>query len=139
VLRTTQSRSCRADEWLGSVTRSEHVSIEPAVMDSEIEQLPDLAGYLKFASGGSWRRVTLRRQRSVDTGSKPTPAFVPAPAPQMAAVERAAASASTPAAAAPAPPLPPAPARSPRKRAASPRKRVVKSASAGDLSKEPSP
>jgi hypothetical protein len=139
VLRTTQSRSCRADELLGSVTRSEHVSMEPAVMDSEIEQLPDLAGYLKFASRGSWRRVTLRRQQAVDTGSKATPAFVPVPAPPMAAVVRVAASASSPVAAAPAPPLPPAPARSPRKRAASPRKRAVKSASAGDLSTEPSP
>jgi hypothetical protein len=139
VLRTTQSRSCRADELLGSVTRSEHVSMEPAVMDSEIEQLPDLAGYLKFASRGSWRRVTLRRQQTVDSGSNPTPAFVPAPAPQMAAVVRVSASASSPVAVAPATPLPPAPARSPRKRAASPRKRAAKAASAGDLSTEPSP
>jgi type IV secretory pathway TraG/TraD family ATPase VirD4 len=141
VLRTTQSRSCRADELLGSVTRSEHVSIEPAVMDSEIEQLPDLAGYLKFASRGSWRRVTLRRQQAVDTGVKPTPAFVPARAPKMAAVARVAAAASAPVAAATAPAAPrlPAPAGSPRKRTASPRKRVVKSPSAGDLSTEPSP
>ncbi len=139
VLRTTQSRSCRADELLGSVTRSEHVSMEPAVMDSEIEQLPDLAGYLKFASRGSWHRVTLRRQPGVYTGSKPTPAFVPAPAPKLVAVVRVAASASPPVANAPAPPLPSAPARSPRKRAASPRKRDVKSASAGDLSRETSP
>ena len=139
VLRTTQSRSCRADELLGSVTRSEHVSMEPAVMDSEIEQLPDLAGYLKFASRGSWRRVTLRRQQTVDSGSNPTPAFVPAPAPQMAAGVRVSASAFSPVAVAPATPLPPAPARSPRKRAASPRKRAAKAASAGDLSTEPSP
>jgi hypothetical protein len=32
---------------------------EPAIMPSEIEQLPDLAGYLKTASARHWRRVTL--------------------------------------------------------------------------------
>jgi hypothetical protein len=136
VLRTTRSRSCRADELLGSVTRGEHVSIEPAVMDSEIEQLPDLAGYLKFASRGSWRRVTLRPQRTVDTGSKPTPEFVPVPARQMATAAPVAAPASSPV---PVPMPVPAPARSPRKRAPSTRKRTAKSASAGDLSAESSP
>jgi len=130
VLRTTQSRSCRADELFGSVTRGEHLSIEPAVMDSEIEQLPDLAGYLKFASRGSWRRVTLRPQRAVDASSAPTPAFVAAPAPRMAAAVPAAV---------PAPPLTAAPVRAPRKRAASPRKRTAKSPSAGDRAAEPSP
>jgi hypothetical protein len=34
---------------------------ESAVLPSEIEQLPDLAGYLKFASNPIWRRVTLTR------------------------------------------------------------------------------
>jgi hypothetical protein len=29
-------------------------------MDSQIEQLPDLSGYLKFASVPDWQRVTLR-------------------------------------------------------------------------------
>jgi hypothetical protein len=33
---------------------------ESAVLPSEIEQLPDLQGYLKFASQPEWRRVTLR-------------------------------------------------------------------------------
>ena len=28
-------------------------------MDSEIEQLPDLSGYLKFASEPNWQRVSL--------------------------------------------------------------------------------
>ena len=42
-----------------SVTRSQHLNIEPAVLDSEIEQLPDLKGYLKFASRPEWRRVVL--------------------------------------------------------------------------------
>jgi len=34
----------------------QHVT-EPAVLPSEIEQLPDLQGYLKFASQPEWRRV----------------------------------------------------------------------------------
>ena len=46
VLRMTQSRSRRATEWLASTTRSEHFSTEAALLPSEIEQLPDLAGFL---------------------------------------------------------------------------------------------
>ncbi|MGH8324567.1 MAG: type IV secretion system DNA-binding domain-containing protein, partial [Steroidobacteraceae bacterium] len=59
VVRTTESRTRRAMRLLPSITRSEHFNIEPAVLDSEIEQLPDLKGYLKFASGPQWRRVAL--------------------------------------------------------------------------------
>src|SRR6185437_4324480 len=54
VIRTTVSRSRRPFQWLASTTRAEHSSIEPAVLDSEIEQLPDLNGYLKFASVPDW-------------------------------------------------------------------------------------
>jgi hypothetical protein len=61
VTRISTSRSRRSTEMFSSVTRSEHVSVEPAVMGSEIEQLPDLAGYLKFASRPEWRRVRLHR------------------------------------------------------------------------------
>ncbi len=43
--------------------RSRTVSLqrvtESAVLPSEIEQLPDLCGYLKFASDGAWRRVRM--------------------------------------------------------------------------------
>jgi type IV secretory pathway TraG/TraD family ATPase VirD4 len=39
-----------------------HVT-EPAVMPSEIEQLPDLTGFLKTASSPVWRRVRLARSR----------------------------------------------------------------------------
>ena len=131
VMRTTRSRSCRPDDLLGSVTRSEHVSIEPAVMDSEIEQLPDLAGYLKFASSGSWRRVTLRRERSVDAEATLTPAFIPTAARQMPVPSASAAVTSSPV-------TKPTPARMPRKRATSSRKRASKGAS-GDLSAETSP
>jgi type IV secretory pathway TraG/TraD family ATPase VirD4 len=59
VLRINRSRSRRAGDLLSSTTLSEHVGIEPAVMDSQIEQLPDLAGYLKFASTPHWQQVTL--------------------------------------------------------------------------------
>jgi len=60
VMRVTSSRSRRATEVLPTITHSEHLSIESAVMGSEIEQLPDLAGYLKLASNPAWVRVGLR-------------------------------------------------------------------------------
>jgi type IV secretory pathway TraG/TraD family ATPase VirD4 len=45
--------------------RSRSVSLqrvtESAVLAAEIEQLPDLCGYLKFASGGAWLRVQMTR------------------------------------------------------------------------------
>jgi hypothetical protein len=47
-------------EILPATTLSEHISIEPAVMASEIERLPDLAGFLKFSSIPDWRYVRLR-------------------------------------------------------------------------------
>ena len=59
VLRTSESRSRRGLQLLPAVTRSQHLNIEPAVLDSEIEQLADLKGYLKFASRPEWRRVAL--------------------------------------------------------------------------------
>lgn len=39
-------------------TTHEHL-IEDAVLPSEIEQLPDLTGFLKFASQAEWRRIVL--------------------------------------------------------------------------------
>jgi type IV secretory pathway TraG/TraD family ATPase VirD4 len=60
VLRVQTSRSRRAVELWPSVTRSEHVALEAAVMPAQIEQLPDLAGYLKLASQPQWQRVRLR-------------------------------------------------------------------------------
>ena len=38
---------------------TEQRATETAVMPSELEQLPDLAGYLKTASSPTWRRVAL--------------------------------------------------------------------------------
>src|SRR6266853_4275494 len=57
VVHITRSRTRRSAEWLPSTTTSEHLSIEPAVMASEIERLPDLAGFLKFSSIPDWRYV----------------------------------------------------------------------------------
>jgi type IV secretory pathway TraG/TraD family ATPase VirD4 len=42
-----------------SVSTSTHHVTESAVLPSEIEQLPDLQGFLKFASQPEWRRVML--------------------------------------------------------------------------------
>ena len=60
VLKTTESRSRRPTELFGSVSRSEHFTVEPAVLPSMIEQLPDLTGYLKQASQPDWHRVRLQ-------------------------------------------------------------------------------
>ena len=61
VIRTSLSRSRRPFELLPVINRSESYGVESAVMASEIEQLPDLAGYLKLASQPAWMRVALRR------------------------------------------------------------------------------
>jgi type IV secretory pathway TraG/TraD family ATPase VirD4 len=41
---------------------SEHHVTEPAVMPSQLEQLPDLSGYLKTASSPEWLKVSFGRQ-----------------------------------------------------------------------------
>jgi type IV secretory pathway TraG/TraD family ATPase VirD4 len=60
ITRTTKSHSRRMTELFASTTQAEHTGIEAAVMGSQIEQLPDLSGYLKLASSPAWRRVRLR-------------------------------------------------------------------------------
>ncbi len=62
IVRHTQSLTRPAR--LGGVfhqtrTDSEHYAVEDAVLASEIEQLPDRAGFLKFASQPVWQRVTV--------------------------------------------------------------------------------
>lgn len=64
VTRTTVSRSRRVTELFGSVSHGEQVSVEPAVLPSQVEQLPDLAGYLKYASDPEWQRVRLDARRA---------------------------------------------------------------------------
>jgi hypothetical protein len=44
---------------LDSVSRAQHYSVESAVLPSEVEQLPDLTGYLKYAGDPTWARVRL--------------------------------------------------------------------------------
>jgi len=87
VLRATRSTSRRFNEFIGSRTESEHVAVEPAVLPAEIEQLPDLAGYLKWASSPVWRRarLTLAAERNPPAASQAAARF----APLCAAVERA--------------------------------------------------
>ncbi|HEX3843739.1 MAG TPA: type IV secretion system DNA-binding domain-containing protein [Steroidobacteraceae bacterium] len=60
VVQVSRSKSRSPSHFLPSITESEHRHIEPAVMDSEIERLADLAGFLKLASSPDWLRVTLR-------------------------------------------------------------------------------
>lgn len=72
VLQSTESRSRRAFQLRPVVTRSQHIALESAVLDSEIEQLPDLQGYLKFASSAQWRRVRLS-PLSTSRAAEPAP------------------------------------------------------------------
>jgi Type IV secretion-system coupling protein DNA-binding domain len=71
VSRIATSRSRRAIDLFPTITRAEHRGVELAVMGSQIEQLPDLSGYLKLASSPEWRRVRLhalaRSEREVST------------------------------------------------------------------------
>ena len=46
--------------WRRSMQVSEQRVIEAAVLPSELEQLPDLSGYLKTASSAAWQRVSIR-------------------------------------------------------------------------------
>jgi len=47
--------------WRRSTSVSEQRITEPAVLPAELEQLPDLTGYLKTASSAAWLKVRLRR------------------------------------------------------------------------------
>jgi hypothetical protein len=59
VMHTTISTTSRSSQWGSSTSKNEQLRIEPAVMASEIERLPDLAGFLKIASVPDWRVATL--------------------------------------------------------------------------------
>ena len=64
VIRPTISRTRRSGLFVEphrSVSRGEQHVTEAAVLPAEVEQLPDLSGYLKFASYAAWLRVTLRQ------------------------------------------------------------------------------
>lgn len=86
VVRISRSKSRRPTDFLPSITESEHRQIEPAVMDSEIERLPDLAGFLKLASSPDWLRVNLRLPERVrETGTETVERAAAAPNPSRAA------------------------------------------------------
>jgi len=80
VLRVHTARSRRPTELLAAVTLSEHHATEPAVMAAEIEQLPDLAGYLKLASRPEWLRVQLSHVAQAQRAGAAGLARIPAPA-----------------------------------------------------------
>ena len=77
VLHTVQSATRQSRwHWKSSITTSQQIKIEPAVMASEVERLPDLEGFLKVASVPDWQlvRLTLRSEpATIHTwGPKPT-------------------------------------------------------------------
>lgn len=74
MVRTSVSRSRRHSEFWGSVTRSEHRSVEPAVLPSQVEQLEDFAGYLKYASDPRWQRVRLDARQAWQQYRRQAPA-----------------------------------------------------------------
>jgi type IV secretory pathway TraG/TraD family ATPase VirD4 len=71
VVRRQKSRGRDSQGLLSThgMRRSTHINeqcvTEPAVMSSELEQLPDLVGYLKTASSPAWLKVSLPRQGQV--------------------------------------------------------------------------
>jgi type IV secretory pathway TraG/TraD family ATPase VirD4 len=68
VFRDQVTNSKSGSGWFGyshrSVSTSTHEVTESAVLASQIEQLPDLQGFLKFASKPGWKRVRLTQPLS---------------------------------------------------------------------------
>ena len=68
VVRRQVARAHDRGGWFGagtarrSTTYSRQQTIETAVLAAEIEQLPDLGGFLKTAASPEWLRVTVRRR-----------------------------------------------------------------------------
>jgi type IV secretory pathway TraG/TraD family ATPase VirD4 len=58
--RDTQGLFSKAGGFRRSTHVNEQYATESAVMASELEQLPDLSGYLKVASSPAWLKVALR-------------------------------------------------------------------------------
>lgn len=75
VWRDSHSTSSRWGEWFASHTHGQQLHIEPAVLDAQIEQLPDLQGYLKLAARPHWQRVALRPPAAL--GRPAAPAYLP--------------------------------------------------------------
>jgi type IV secretory pathway TraG/TraD family ATPase VirD4 len=97
VLHTTHSTTRQSQwSWKSSITSSQQIKIEPAVMASEIERLPDLTGFLKLASIPDWQTATLTRQieSTAPAAWRPSSTMTPLPptTPPAATVTPAAAS-----------------------------------------------
>ncbi|HTT06834.1 MAG TPA: type IV secretion system DNA-binding domain-containing protein [Steroidobacteraceae bacterium] len=81
VVHTQRSRTRNPGRFLPSVTSTDQLRTEPAVLASEIERLPDLTGYLKLASRPDWSCVALTpvdepiqpRTRTTPSASEPEP------------------------------------------------------------------
>jgi Type IV secretion-system coupling protein DNA-binding domain len=58
IVREHVTKSRRPSDFLSSQSVAQHHVTESAVLASEIEQLPDLQGFLKFASTPEWRRCS---------------------------------------------------------------------------------
>lgn len=117
VLHTTRSKTRRPGSWRSSTTTSESIRIEPAIMPSEIERLPDLHGFLKIASLPDWQRVTLTPpNNSAQTrGKRPTTqptTTAPTQTPTSSSANMPPAT-PTPPSAAPSPPTPSEPGKTP--------------------------
>jgi len=59
IFREQITKSYRPGEFRASKSVTEHQVTESTVLASEIEQLPDLAGFLKLASQPGWKRVRI--------------------------------------------------------------------------------
>ena len=73
IRRQSVSHSRRPLEFFSTRSVSEQVTTESAVLPSQIEQLPDLTGYLKLASQQEWRRVQLRRSAESEHSAREKP------------------------------------------------------------------
>jgi type IV secretory pathway TraG/TraD family ATPase VirD4 len=102
VMHTTVSKTRNPNQWIPSTTTAEQLRIEPAIMASQIERLPDLEGFLKLASVPDWQAVRLapvnasasRRVRKPAIVTSPTntakePLKASSPVPPMAKPRRA--------------------------------------------------
>jgi len=98
VLHTTRSRSLKGFLTPDSTTVNESIKIEPAVMASEIERLPDLEGFLKLASTPDWRRVRLTPSNEpiVERPHRPLMTTIPPPPPLRSTVSTRPPSSPTP-------------------------------------------
>jgi type IV secretory pathway TraG/TraD family ATPase VirD4 len=83
ILRRQQSRGSDRDSALsvrgGRRSRSftEQHTTEPAVLPSELEQLPDLCGYFKSASSSLWLKVSFGGRPGANRGSRFRNVFSP--------------------------------------------------------------